>query len=173
MPKKPVRISDDDLLDKCINDQSTDRPIFLFICCALLTITSPAYIYLSTFTFESFDQYSYSPYMVVFFPLLTLYFLIRSYDVMFKTEYTKRFKGTQQTSQSLAARSLRSTIALSWTVFFVNTIFLALIFFLQLYLFARLDTYYNYMLSFSISSVAVYYLSLKNDESFQRRRVKM
>ena len=173
MKKKRQTVADDDLLDKCISDQAIDRPIFLFICCALITITPPAYIYLTIFTFDFFDDFAYSPYMVVIFPLISIYFLIRSYDVMFNTEYTKRFVGASDSIQSATNTSIRSTVALAWTIFFVNVVYLLLMFFLQLYLFARIEAFFNYMLSFSIASAAVYILALKNDESFHRRRNKM
>ncbi|KNH03704.1 hypothetical protein XU18_4974 [Perkinsela sp. CCAP 1560/4] len=174
MKKKREEDAEDELLEKCISGQAIDRPIFLYICCALITITPPTYVYLSVFTFEFFNEFSYSPFMVVIFPLISIYFLTRSYDVMFSTELNKRSKHFMEAGKTnVSLQSLRSTVALSWTIFFINAVYLLLVFFLQLYLFNQLDTYFNFMLTFSISSISVYILALKNDESFQRRRKKL
>eukprot|EP00760_Papus_ankaliazontas_P004360 PhM_4_TR11830/c0_g1_i1/m.62896/K13251/SSR3; translocon-associated protein subunit gamma len=169
--KRRMEEEDDRILNERINEQKVKGHPGLFFCSGLVTALLPTYLYCAVMNLDYTDSINLG--MLGALPLIAAFCLTRAYGITYVSEYTKCLSASGVEGKNVPAlQQLRMQCALSWTLFFVNSLFLGLALFFQLYVLRRLDTRVNFVVTFAVSSVLVWVICAKNEEARQRRLLR-
>ena len=160
---------EDALLDKKIEEQRIEKSYSLFAASGVVTAVLPLYLYLAVLNYDIADPVSLG--LLAALPLGAAFCVFKAYDIMFETEYHKRVPPFSD-AISAQLQPLRVQCAQTWSIFFVNALFLGLCLFFQLYIFRKLDLRINLVLSFAIAGSLVWGIAQKNEESRKRKKNK-
>jgi len=163
------RLSDDALLEQRISEHRIEKNKGLFTSSGLLTALLPAYIYAAVLNYDYTETIGIV--LLLTLPIASAYVLSLAYDIMFESEYHKwvhHYDDSKEVGANLQA--LRIQCALSWAVFFINALFLAVAVFSQTYLFRSVDIRLNFLLTFVLAAGLTLLIASKNEESRKRRK---
>eukprot|EP00992_Anisonema_acinus_P015829 TRINITY_DN9909_c0_g1_i2.p1 TRINITY_DN9909_c0_g1~~TRINITY_DN9909_c0_g1_i2.p1 ORF type:complete len:177 (+),score=39.46 TRINITY_DN9909_c0_g1_i2:65-595(+) len=130
-----------------------------------LTVTLlPSYLFQAVMDME---WASYLPLYIVF-PGIAAFLLTFSYQLFFDAKYDHSAKRTKD--ENSERETLRYQLAMGYSMFFSNSLFLALALFFQLYLLKAFDKRLNFCVSILSAAGLVYWLAFENEKTVKKRR---
>uniref|UniRef100_A0A7S1KX91 Translocon-associated protein subunit gamma n=1 Tax=Neobodo designis TaxID=312471 RepID=A0A7S1KX91_NEODS len=98
--------------------------------------------------------------------------LSQAYSVMVETEFLKRqrhYNETKSEKDAAVLRQLRLNVALAYSIFFVNALFVVVSSVLQGYILHQLDARLSLLVAPNLTAFALLVLAKKNEEARQRK----
>eukprot|EP00758_Cryptobia_borreli_P017061 Tbor_TRINITY_DN615_c0_g1::TRINITY_DN615_c0_g1_i1::g.1635::m.1635/K13251/SSR3; translocon-associated protein subunit gamma len=169
MKSSKLTKNDERLLEERISSNKVEYPRSVLRGVGFVAAFLPAYFAHTVFYME-WSAISNIP-LLIAVPVATTEMLTRAYMAMIETEFWKRqrhFSEGKGVNESLL-RKLRLQVAVGYTLFFINLIFLVLSSVFQIYILRNVDPRASFLLSSCLSAAFVWLLAQSNEESRKRR----
>ena len=159
------------LLDARTASYKADAPQGQLLLCGVVASFLPTYVAYAYFDVSWTNIFNFPLFLLV--SAATSWMLQNAYGVMFSTEFLKRQRHYGETKTDADAKlllALRGQVALSYTLFLVNALFVGMCSVLQLYLLRQLESRVSYVVCPLAAAGVVWFIALKNEGARQRKR---
>ena len=167
---KKVADKDDVLLEARIEGFKIDYPKQLLLAFGGVSAFLPCYMAHAFFAVDWASLVNLVLFAVVI--LGTGHFLSQAYIVMVETEFLKRqrhYNETKSEKDAAVLRQLRLNVALAYSIFFINAIFVVVSSVLQGYILHQLDARLSLLVAPILTAFSLLVLAKKNEEARQRK----
>ena len=158
------------LLDARIENNKLEYPSRFLFFVGLCMAFAPAFLCHAVYHVSWTSVANMPLYIAV--PLATAYMLGQAYSMMITSEFWKRQPHYSETRDEDAKllKKLRLTVAVGYSMFFINGVFIALSTLLQAYIFRHADPRASFMLSPTMAAAILWFIAQKNEETRKRRK---
>eukprot|EP01001_Neometanema_parovale_P010809 NODE_7042_length_798_cov_30.597037_g6803_i0.p1 GENE.NODE_7042_length_798_cov_30.597037_g6803_i0~~NODE_7042_length_798_cov_30.597037_g6803_i0.p1 ORF type:complete len:205 (-),score=71.61 NODE_7042_length_798_cov_30.597037_g6803_i0:183-734(-) len=148
-----------------MNKQTTSTNKGASVAIAITVSFLPCYLYQAVMDLPWMENLP----IYLIFPCVSAAALTLAYQETFQAKYTGTPGSNVKKEDEAAEKILRYQMAIGYSLFFCNALFLALVLFFQFYLLRAFDKRVAFSVSFIASSALVYWVSFENGKTVARR----